>query len=509
MSGFTITKSRNVIPRWRTFDDTAALGELGPSSRKPSTPSSTPSQPDSLAQTRADWDKHQTIGHAADLVGAALFLDRSDEVQDAIDFLLRNESQTTKWVRELLDQSSLESNMRTASTPLDFIREDAEERVRKLRITLRDEPKDPITQVDLAHAYATLGLNDQASEHLVIAQQLAPDNRFVLRSASCFWLKTEDFDRAYDSLIQSDATRHDPWLMSAEIAIGNDVGKSPRYINRARRLITDQKFSAFHCSELTSAVATIDWNNGAVVKATRLFERSLEKPTENSLAQAVWVSAQDGSVSLDSDLWRIPRVYEAKARDSYWKKEWELAARHCELWQRDQPFSRGPGIDGSFISIVALNDFQRAKRFAETGRVANPDDYLLQNNLVVALINLNEFDEAQKLLSQISLSKVSEDRREVANVTKLATRGLLQYRLGNVQKGRQLYLDARTLARRLPSHLSYLEARATAFHAIEEVPYIKPNHYQLIDYAMQLLRNQADPASDILQSKLDALRYTL
>ena len=508
MTGFTENYKRNVIPRWRTFDETAKLGELGPSTRQLPTPLPTPLPHDPLAQTKADWEKHQTTGHAADLVGAALFLERSHEVQDAIEFLLRNESQTSKWVKEIIEQSSPDPNITPTPTPTNSIREDAKQRVRKLRPRLRDEPKDPITQVDIAHAYATLGLNEKASEHMTIAQQLAPDNRFVLRSASCLWIKMEKIDRAYDSLIQSDGTRHDPWLMSAEIAVGNDMGTSPKFINRARNLIAEQKFSEFHCSELTSAVATIDWNNGAVRKAKKLFDQSLKKPTENSLAQAVWVSAQDDFINLNKDLWLLPNVFEAKARDFYLKKEWEQAVKQCKLWQRDQPFSSAPGIDGSFISIVALDDFHLAKQFAQTGLDANPDNSLLLNNLAVALINLKEFNAAKKCLSQINLSKVNDAYREIANIAKLATTGLLHYRTGNTTVGRQLYLDARSLAEKLPPQYSFLSARATAFHTIEEAPYHKPNHHQLIDEAIQLLRKQNDPTCDILLSKLNTLKNT-
>lgn len=505
MRGIADNTPRNVIPRWRTFNETIKLGELKPSTHPPSIPPPTPQPHDPLAQTKADWKKNQTIGHAADLVGAALFLERSHEAQDAIEFLQRHESQTSKWLKELIEQSSPNPDITPAPTPTPSISEIAAQRIQELRRRLHEEPKDPITQVDLAHAYVTLGHNGKASEHITVAQQLAPNNRFVLRSASRFWLHFNDKDQAHHILTQSDRTPHDPWLMAAEIAVGNSILKTPVFAQKAHSAILEQTFQESHISELASAIATTDWNNGAVRQAKRNLDQSLRKPTENSLAQAVWMSSQDDSLKPTIQPWSLPNAFEAQTRDFFLKKEWEKAAEQCKLWQKDQPFSRAPGIDGSFISAVALDNFQLAKQFAQIGLVANPNDFLLLNNLAVALINLNDFDAARKYLSQINLSKVNDANSEIANITKLATTGLLHYRIGNTKKGRQLYIDARSLAKKLPEQLSFLTARATAAHALEESPHYH-NYHQLIDEAVQLLERQSDPACELLLTKLKKVK---
>ena len=66
------------------------------------------------------------------------------------------------------------------------------------------------------------------------------------------------------------------------------------------------------------------------------------EPTENSIAQAVWVSSKDNFINLNEDHWLYPNVFEAKARDFFLREKWEQAIEQCKLWQRDQPFRALP-----------------------------------------------------------------------------------------------------------------------------------------------------------------------
>ena len=55
----------------------------------------------------------------------------------------------------------------------------------------------------------------------MVALQLAPTNRHVLRSASRLFLHLDDSERAYDIIAQSDATVDDPWLIAAELSFAD------------------------------------------------------------------------------------------------------------------------------------------------------------------------------------------------------------------------------------------------------------------------------------------------
>ena len=108
MAGFGTDKDRKVVPRWRPLDITLRHGELN--STAP--PRAQKVTSDFLAQKLMDWRKHQTVGHAADLVGASLTLGRELEVTGAARFLLQNDLRVSSWARELAEQALKDSNQR-------------------------------------------------------------------------------------------------------------------------------------------------------------------------------------------------------------------------------------------------------------------------------------------------------------------------------------------------------------------------------------------------------------
>ena len=147
--------------------------------------------------------------------------------------------------------------------------------VRTFRDLLRTEPRDPITWVELSHAYALLGIKEQAERSMTIALQLAMNNRFIIRSASRLWIYLDDPERAHDLIIRADRTPHDPWLLAAEIAVGSAAKRKPRFVKIARRMLSESRFLNIHTSELASAVATLELNSSNIKRSKRLFDLSL------------------------------------------------------------------------------------------------------------------------------------------------------------------------------------------------------------------------------------------
>ena len=87
MAGFSIDEDRKVIPRWRSFSDALERRELD--SVAPPRVHQTVHF-DYLAQKIIDWRRNHTVGHAADLVGAAIALGREQEAARAAKFLLQD-----------------------------------------------------------------------------------------------------------------------------------------------------------------------------------------------------------------------------------------------------------------------------------------------------------------------------------------------------------------------------------------------------------------------------------
>ena len=496
MAGFSTDEDRKVIPRWRTFDETLRLGELN-SAVSPRACQQVTS--DFLSSKIMAWREHRTVSHAADLVGAALTLGREKEAAEAARFLLQDDLNVSPWARELSERA-LKTPESTVPSPKELEEEILHERVRTLRHLLRAEPRDPITWVELSLTYAILGLGKQAARSMTVALQLAMNNRFVLRSASRLWIYLEDPEKAHDLIARADRTIHDPWLLAAEVAIGSVAGRKPRFIKAARRMFTDKRFSPIHISELASAVATLELDSGSVKKSRRLFDLSLKCPTENSIAQAAWASRRNSSIiRLNDKHLDLPNAFEARSWSFYHQSQWERAIKELRLWQFDQPFSSRPSIHGSYVSAIALEDYKTSEWFAKCGLMANPADFTLLNNLAFARINRGDMEGAKKALSRVDYSRLSDQDRAVLR----ATQGLLKFRTGDVARGRQLYSDARSKARKMQDQDGgRLLALASMFHAIEEISQEVSNRKLVLSEALQTLEQVPDPIFRVLERRL-------
>ena len=456
--------------------------------------------PDFLAPKTMDWLEHQTIGHAADLVGTALSTGREKEVSEAARFLLRNDLNVSPWARELAEHAlrTPEEN-EIVSHPEALEEKTLQKRIGVLRNLLRAEPKDPISWVELSRAYAILGLGEQAKQSMIVAVQLAMNNRFVLRSASRLWIYLDDIEKAHDLIVRADRTPHDPWLLAAEIAIGSVAGRKPRFVKTARRMLTERRFLPIHISELASAVATLELSSGSVRRSRQLFELSLKSPTENSIAQAAWASRHNSIIHLKEEYLDRPNTFEARYWSFYSQGQWEKAINECKLWHFDQPFSSRPSTQGSYVAGTALEDYSLNKQFAEQGLIANPSDFTLWNNLAFALINLGNIQRGREALSRASRLQISDEDRVVLQ----ATQGLLAFRTGDVAVGRQLYLDARSNARKMQDNRLF--ALASAYHAIEEVSHGISDRSSVLSAVIRILQRETDPIFRALEIRLSKM----
>lgn len=520
MAGFNSNKNRKVIPRWRTFDETLKLGELGsyspPRSHKKVAV-------DFLFSKVIDWQKHRTKVHAAELVGAAIVLGRESECEEAANFLLQDDVSSSLWVRELASRALRSQSTDQSSNSPEVRPELPDEKilysqVRSLRQLVRTEPRDAISWVDLSRLYATLGLRDRAERCMTIALQLSKNNRFILRSASCLWVSLDDPGKAHDIVKRTAITRYDPWLLAAEVALSELAGRKPHFINSARKILSNENIDPRHISELASALATLESGDGNAKTSKRLFKESLRDPTENSIAQAVWISKHRHlSLDITNISFDKQKTFEANYWNSYYKKnyekKWERAVEACELWRADQPFSEEPYILGSYVLLTALDKYEQGKELAEKGLGIKKAELALQNNIAFAHINSGNIAEAEKTLSKINDKNIS-DRYSVAVLK--ATQGLLAFRTDEIEKGRKLYLEVRNEAQKLKDkekhdEVAYASAcvfhvSACVFHAIEEIR-SNQEYKSTLSEAKKALsqahKSSNDPMLEVLEEKLD------
>ena len=484
-------RDRNTIPRWRLFRLAARLGELDSDRDRLSHDNVSEKF---LYSRFADWEVHRTVGHAADLVGAAVTIGRATEAADVARFLLKkNRNNVTPWIIEIAERA-LGSRKNSSSQLL--TKGQKKQRISRLRSALRVENRDPIACVDLSWLYTSLGLHEKARRYMVIALGLAPNSRFVLRSSCRLYVHLNELDRAHDVVVRAERTRHDPWLLAAEIATSGALSTSPRFFKAARQVLKDKNHSPRHLSELASGLATLELGSGSIKKSQRLFGVSLEAPTENSVAQAAWASRHGARIRVDERHLGVPNTFEARSWTFFVQGKWSNVVEECQRWSDDQPFSSRPTVLGSFVSAVALEDYAKSEELATDGLMVSPQDFVLLNNLAFSQINLGKFDQARKTLSRIQYSSLSEPERAV----KLATQGLLGFRTDKLDQGRKLYQDALEIATHESDRRLY--ASAIAFFAMEEWTALGPERSRLVSEAIHALRPLDGVTFRLLEDRL-------
>ncbi len=427
---------RDVIPRWRDPRNTAAQGELTPLNNAAGKPVD---QSGRLERER-DWLAHKTLGFALDLVGTAVVVGVSPIAREAAKYVL-DTSESSEPARALARRVLDDLEADTLNTPLsDPTAIEVGEEIRALRAKLRNDPRNALAWTEMARYYTILGLRDQASNAMHVALGLAPNHRYVLRAAARLAVHHGNFEDAHSVIARAPRTPSDPWLVAAELATAGPAGVRPKMVKHGRRMVKEGDFSPRSTSELASALGTLEFRAGSDRKARRLIEASLEAPNDNSIAQGEWISGILPSVDVDPGL--LDESAEARAIRHGTAMESEQVLRAAWEWHLDQPFASGPGELGSYHASLA-GMYREGAAIAEAAHIANPNEFLLANNLAFCCLNLGEVERASEALASIDRDGLTEHQLS----TYLATYGLLEFRSGNPEAGRALYQQSVRLDR--------------------------------------------------------------
>ena len=501
MSAFVEEKERRIVPRWRDSLTTVATGELAPLATL--SPAREPER-DFLESKLADWQWNRTIAFATDLVGAAFVLGRAREATHAAEFILANPrlaSAPARHVAHRILGTSPANEEQDEQVEAKGPTQDSSRRmVRSLRLRLREEPRNPLMWVDLARHYAILGLGDKSAQAMSMGVRLAPNSRFIIRSATRLHVHLGDPEHALHLLRRAEATKHDPWLVAAEIAVTSIVGRSPRSIKDARDILARWSMAPSQTSELASALATLELAAGNNRKARKLFSEALIEPTDNSVAQAEWASRRLSDFRVETRHLEAPWSFEARTWDHFAAGQWSAALLECERWLSDEPFSSRPAMVGTFVSGVALEDYASSIRLARLGLMANSDDQTLLNNLASALASTGDVEEASKVYQSMDPRRCDDG----TYIAWLATGGLISFRRGFPERGRQLYREAIDTAG-APEH-GVRKAMAVTFLAREEAIASSPYALSAFEMALRECAGKDAPALLAMRRLLDRLQ---
>ena len=354
--------------------------------------------------------------------------------------------------------------------------------------------QDPIAWVDLALAHTIQGFTDLAEREMQVALHLAPDSRFVLRSAARLLVHKDRADEANYLLNASPRASEDPWLLAAEISTAQLAFGKARRALEGRTMAARGAFAPHSLSELTSELATTELISGRDRQSRLLFGQSLSDPTENAIAQAV-SQANRTNLQLDPVTLSMSRGYEARALEHARQGEWQAATEEAARWLEDQPFSQEPYRFASFTTSFGSADYDSAARIAIEGLRLHPNDEMLRNNAAYALANLDLPAEARRFI------RVPTDQIDDDALTQLATMGLVHFREGDAETGGRLYrlaiaglekLRRRDLAGVAASHL-----------ALEEMRMGMPAGARTAERALKLVRELNGSERRVLEERLN------
>jgi tetratricopeptide (TPR) repeat protein len=429
-----------VIPRWRDSRIALTTGELEPgiSIQKGD------AEKISLIKKRLQlWNQTKSIEIAAELVSCCVSFGLYSFGEEAAEFIVKEYSSTSKTVLEMAENLLIclgksNGNDEKVKNPEILTEPLIYHRIHFLKKLIIDYPLNSLSWVDLSLAYILLGQLDQSKRAMNNALSLSPNNRFVLRSATRLFVHLDDPEYAHSLLFLNELTRKDPWLIAAEIATAAVANLTPKFVRLGQRLLENKEFSNFHLAELASSLATLELSSGSNKKARKLFQQSLLKPTDNSVAQSVWVKREFSSLDTDNAIRITPRTYEAQAIKALLNQNWIEAITFSKLWLSDESFSSRPAEFGSYAASLGLEDYEMAEDFTRRGLIANPYDLTLINNLAFAQANQGKLAEARKTLFSYSWQNASDKER----IALTATHGMINLREGNIGKGKDLYNEA-------------------------------------------------------------------
>jgi len=237
---------------------------------------------------------------------------------------------------------------------------------------------------------------------------------------------------------RASGAKRDPWLLAAEIATASASRSATLFAKIGVNRNEDDSISPFARTELSSALATLEMENGKTRKARQLFRKSLKGPNENSVAQVEWANRKIGGLEIEKEFLALPRVFEASANLNLAAGKWNGAIADGMEWLRDQPFSTHPAVFTSYVASL-IEDYERSIGILKKSLSSNPDDPALINNLVFALGCTNRLEEAEIIFENVLKRINLEEIEGLSAITLAATEGLLLFRKGFPDRGRQFY----------------------------------------------------------------------
>lgn len=485
-------EDRRVIPNWRDFKRTVQLKELR------SIGATVNNISIDLSNIKTDWNDQKNIGIAAEIINASFLSNQfeSKELQESINLFESYPNLSSKSINDLIREikvgngidnkkSILEIDVSTLEEFKAFLNNKTLHKlINRTKTICINEVRNPIIWIELARLYSMKGHDAKAENAINNALHLAPNNRFVLRSATRFFIHNKIADKALFYLKKSQFIKKDPWLVAAHIATSNVIGRFSPFVKEGISMINSGNYDPYDLTELASSIGSQEYYEGTFKKAKYFLNKSLLSPNDNTLAQLEWLSQDDSRLSINiAKFDNVVNPFEAYAFDYYHNGDWTNAFENSIKWFLDTPFSKRPILMASFIACNMLKDYDSAILLTKIGLQANPNDPGLLNNILYYSAMNNNLIEVDKYINRV------KDLNEITVPEKLkialkATLGLIALKRNFIDEGLSLYEIAIKDSRK--SGNKYLEHLAILNLTKELVSQNHKSQVQFIDRAKSL-----------------------
>lgn len=480
---------RRVLPIWNQSGDAVSLPEL--LSLKPL------KRPTELQLTADDLiselGNSNNVGIAIDLFNtamiegnieglnlAALVLDKENNLPIEINRLLR------KWQGHPIDV-----------TPTD-------NPIREIKKKLKDTPKNALLWIDLARLYTISGMTEQATKAMVTGLQLSKNHRWATRMGARYFVHIGEIDRAHKIILNNPSSSVDPWLAATELSIAQIEQAAPRMWSAAKRLL-NKEFTPRNIAELTSSIATLELQSGAVKKAKSLFQQSLIEPNKTTLAQAKWAERNSSFKLIGKEISHRKDAYEAQFWTEYRHMNMKRALQYSCSWLEEEPYSSKAAICVA-VTAAALDDYTTLENASKIGLRANRNDTTFRLNQIYAQLALLNSEKEQTIdthkIEEELKSYISKDEHYGAHSD--ANLGLLFYRKGDLIRGHQHYQMAEEKFNRINQTASAFMALLN--HAREAIIVDSPACIPLLHKIGEMLKKSGahnNPSSNYYAGKIN------
>lgn len=430
-----------------------------------------------------DYNEGESAYPVAHLLGSASLLGE-EKIASELAAVLSTQQLATP-VRQLVDSVM----QRHEADNFDAIND----RISAIRGFLRNYPRTAFKWLDLARLYTIKGQIEPAKKAIATAINLSPHDRHIARSTARFFLHIDDPEVAYFYIKRASAHNPDPWLKSVELSLMMLLGKR---VGKFHRLVPSNPSheELFQYSELIENVGMLELDSGNRNRAKKHFRLAWKNPSEGVVRHGEWVlrnrlPTMHSQTELDFTL-----STEALAWRRFLELDLSASLQAVREWELEEPYLPGPAIMGSAIACH-LDQPDEGVEFAKRGLIANPQVFSLRNNLVYAYLRAGRIQVAS-----VEFKRLPSPSEESSDIFRMATEGLLLFKMGRPDDGRELYNQAIKASVRLKETKSGL--LATLHLAIAECEAGTPRATETAVAALALSKTSDEPNITMTRKRL-------